>query len=410
MLDKNKRYYCEKCGRTKRCQEFYESNNKEKYPDDGCIGQCKECMTMFVNNYEPDTFLWILQEIDVPWIPDEWNKLLITYKDTASSSKSIIGRYLAKMKLIQYKDFRWADTAKLQELKEHQIEQTMKRQGFSAVQIAEQIQKSTVNMPTSENVEVPQYDPESFNGDCLSNGSPVVVETTPPPAGPSYLSAEELGLTADDQMYLGLKWGRAYRPDEWVRLEQLYKEMLDSYDIQTAGHKDTLLLACKASLKSNQLLDLGDIEGAQKAVKMYDTLMKAGNFTAVQNKTDKGEFINSISELVAICEREGFIPRYYIEQPNDKVDETIADNKAYVRSLVMGEMNLGNLIENAVKAMADQEAQEEFKDEDEELNFDDIEKELVVLDDSDFQEVQSFIDSEHDADKELLKQFEEATR
>jgi hypothetical protein len=50
--------------------------------------------------------------------------------------------------------------------------------------------------------------------------------------------------------------------------------MLDSYDIQAAGDRNTLMLACKSSLKANQLLDLGDIDGAQKATKMYDSLMK----------------------------------------------------------------------------------------------------------------------------------------
>jgi hypothetical protein len=89
-----------------------------------------------------------------------------------------------------------------------------------------------------------------------------------------------LDLTDEERIYLRLKWGKTYKPEEWVRLEQLYTEMMESYDIQAAGHIDTLKLICKASLKSNQLLDIGDIEGAQKAIKMYDSLMKSGKFTA----------------------------------------------------------------------------------------------------------------------------------
>lgn len=54
--------------------------------------------------------------------------------------------------------------------------------------------------------------------------------------------------------------------------------MCESYDIQTAGHIDTLKLICKTSLKANQLIDLGDVEGAQKMIKVYDTLMKSGKF------------------------------------------------------------------------------------------------------------------------------------
>lgn len=71
-----------------------------------------------------------------------------------------------------------------------------------------------------------------------------------------------LDLTDEERIYLRLKWGKTYKPEEWVRLEQLYTEMMESYDIQAAGHIDTLKLICKASLKSNQLLDIGDIEGA----------------------------------------------------------------------------------------------------------------------------------------------------
>jgi hypothetical protein len=50
-----------------------------------------------------------------------------------------------------------------------------------------------------------------------------------------------------------------------------------------------------------------------------------------------------------LCEKDGFIPRYYIDEPKDKVDRVLQDLQSYTRSLVMEEMNLGNLIENAVK-------------------------------------------------------------
>ena len=162
-------------------------------------------------------------------------------------------------------------------------------------------------------------------------------------------SAPELDLTPEDIVYLRLKWGKSYKPEEWVRLEQLFEEMMSSYDIQAAGHIDTLKLVCKTSLKANQLLDIGDVDGAQKMVKMYDGLMKSGKFTAAQNKAESGEYVDSISELVAICETEGFIPRFYTDGPQDKVDRTLQDLQSYTRTLVVEEMNLGNLIENAVK-------------------------------------------------------------
>jgi hypothetical protein len=91
----------------------------------------------------------------------------------------------------------------------------------------------------------------------------------------------DIDLTEEDRTYLRLKWGKTYKPEEWVRLEQLYEEMMASYDIQGAGHIDTLKLVCKTSLKANQLIDIGDIEGFQKMEKAYNSLMKSGNFTAL---------------------------------------------------------------------------------------------------------------------------------
>jgi hypothetical protein len=58
-------------------------------------------------------------------------------------------------------------------------------------------------------------------------------------------------LTEEDKNFLKIKWGKTYRADEWVALEQLYQEMMQSYDIWAAGDTNTLKLACKCSLKAN---------------------------------------------------------------------------------------------------------------------------------------------------------------
>ena len=123
MADK---YYCKNCNSTKDGENFYLSNNLEKYPE-GKVDLCKKCMTLHVDNWDPQTYLWILQEVDVPYIPDEWNKLLASYgKDRSKlTGLTILGRYLSKMKLKQYRDFRWADTEHLQDVANSKIEATM---------------------------------------------------------------------------------------------------------------------------------------------------------------------------------------------------------------------------------------------------------------------------------------------
>jgi hypothetical protein len=211
----------------------------------------------------------------------------------------------------------------------------------------------------------------------------------------------DIDLTDEDRTYLRLKWGKAYKPEEWVKLEQLYEEMMSSYDVQGAGHIDTLKLVCKTSLKANQLIDMGDIEGFQKMSKVYDSLMKSGKFTAAQNKAESGEFVDAIGQLVEICEKEGFIPRYYIDKPNDKVDETLADMKSYTKTLVYEELNLGNLIEQSIKTMMSEENKDEDEDIEEELTL----EELDTLKDEDFEEHLDFLEEEAELDEEILKRM-----
>lgn len=387
-------YYCEKCNRTMNGTEFYSSNNLEKYPNDGKFPVCKKCMTMHVDNWNPGTYLWILQEADVPYVPDEWNKLMEKYgRDPQSiTGMTILGRYLSKMKLKQFKDYRWKDTEFLQQMANNKLEQTMKRQGYDAQQIATAIEKSSITIPERE-LKEPVY--------------------APPPNAPTedYFAQQsgeveqELDLTDEDRTYLRLKWGKTYKPEEWVKLEQLYEEMMASYDIQGAGHKDTLKLICKTSLKANQLIDIGDIEGFQKMSKVYDSLMKSGKFTAAQNKAESGEFVDSIGELIELCEKEGYIERYYVEQPHDKVDLTIQDMQRYTRTLIEDETNISTMVEKALRENA-KEDEEKAKNaesdivDDADLSIEELEK---TIKDSDYADFEEFKEQESAQDNEFLQ-------
>ena len=440
---------CRKCGRFLTTDNYYLSHNP-KYPG-GRLDVCKKCITMHLDNWDPKTYIWILKEIDVPYVPSEWYDLLQSYEKNqkAVTSLTILGRYLSKMRLRQYHEYRFADTEAIQDIQDAKTRESMQARGFSAGDIEKIIYKNRgflsyiqdvetledadplrmenylieppprqekppdvqlkmrleerAKLPKQEPAPIPIYDeeemmdeeqkaemleaeliqpppkpepepepePEVEQEPVVEEVEPVIKEPEPiiepprqetviyqpdPEPEPEVIEDyfgtqepdEDIDLTDEDRTYLRLKWGKGYRPDEWVRLEQLYQEMKDSYDIQGAAHEDNLKLLCKTSLKANQLIDAQDIEGFQKISKVYDQLLKAGNFAASQNKVENGDFIDSISELVEICEREGFIPRYYISQPNDMVDETIEDMKRYTHSLIVEETNLGNLIESAI--------------------------------------------------------------
>lgn len=399
--------YCEKCKRTMDEKQFYQSNNLEKYPNGGKMNICKKCMTMHVDNWDPDTYLWILQEVDVPYVPDEWMKLLSKYGADPSklTGLTIIGRYLSKMKLKQFKDYRWKDTEFLKELNKTKTKQTMEDQGYDVQEIEKALQAQEFAVPAGE-IPMPEYNDDEVQTNSLGPvGSLAEIGSFPESADAS--DDFDSDLTDEDKLYLRLKWGKTYKPEEWIKLEKLYNEMCESYDIQTAGHIDTLKLVCKTSLKANQLIDVNDIEGFQKMSKVYDSLMKSGKFTAAQNKATEGDAVDSISEIVAMCEKDGFIPRFYNPEPNDYVDRTLQDMQSYTRSLVMDEMNLGNLIENAVKQI--ERDKEREADAEAEAASDDelLEKEL-------FEDKDSFMKDEDfqalwDLEEELAADDAEAT-
>ena len=397
MAEENKQYYCEKCNRTMGADQFYSSNNLEKYPNDGKFPMCKKCMTMHVDNWNPDTYMWILQEADVPYVPEEWDKLMAKYaKDNRKmTGMTIIGRYLSKMKLKQFCDYRWKHTEFLQELARKKREQVMKQQGYDAEQIALANERAAFAVP--QNLEIPDLKKPETNPFLATGQEDYFAEQ-------SGSAEDEIDLTDEDRIYLRLKWGKTYKPEEWVRLEQLYNDMMNSYDIQGAGHEDNLKLLCKTSLKANQLIDIGDVEGFQKMSKVYDTLMKSGKFSAAQNKAESGEYIDSVGELVAICEKDGFIPRYYLGEPNDKVDQTILDMKRYTRTLITEETNLGNLIEEAIKNNQKEDEAAAAADQDLDTGLlDDIEEIEQQLKDDDFEEYSEFLDNEEASDADLLE-------
>ena len=171
-----------------------------------------------------------------------------------------------------------------------------------------------------------------------------------------------------------------YKPHEWVLLEQDYNNMMQSFDIQDADSINTLKMICKTNLKMNQCIDENDFESYQKLSKVSEGLRKSAKFTAAQNKDKKEDFVDSIGELISICEKEGFIPRYTTDIPQDKIDATLKDMNDYIKKLVTQDLGFGQQIEDAIKKIQIQQEMNEaatkenehLADEDFETYYDDI--------------------------------------
>ena len=134
---------CRKCGRLLIPDNFYLSHREDRYPS-GRLDVCKKCITMHLDNWDPKTYLWILKEIDVPYVPSEWYDLLSAYEkdNKAVTSLTILGRYLSKMRLKQYRDYRYSDTEAIQDIQDAKTRESMEARGFSTGDIEKAIYKN----------------------------------------------------------------------------------------------------------------------------------------------------------------------------------------------------------------------------------------------------------------------------
>ena len=169
--------------------------------------------------------------------------------------------------------------------------------------------------------------------------------------------------------------------------------MEQSFDIQDADTINTLILICKTDLKMNQSIDCGDVEGFQKLSKVSESLRKSAKFTAAQNKEQKNDYVDSVGELITMCERDGFIPRFATDIPQDKVDVTLKDMNEYVHKLVTQDLGFGQQIEDALKKIQIQQQMAEREAE--------LEGNPDELIDDDYEEFYESVQEQKDLDQEI---------
>lgn len=335
---------CIKCKRTLADTKFY------TYKDGAKCELCKDCLTMHIDNWDPETFLWILEKFDLPYIESEWNIL----RDRAYAKDphkmtglSVIGKYISKMKLKQFKNYTWSDSDRLNQEANVRLqmmggsagteeEQEHIKEAYENGEISEAQYKTYIQTTAPE----PRFEQISGQIKEVGSGFPQDVE----------LIDVGADLTAEDKVYLAMKWGKMYSAADWVALEKMYNDFQNSFDIQDAATDKTLMFICKTSLKMDQALDIGDFDTYQKLSKVYDAQMKSSKFTAAQNKDEKTKQFDAIGELVAYCEKtKGAIPEYVIDTPLDIVDKVIDDLQTYTRNLITSDSGLAQQIEEYIK-------------------------------------------------------------
>lgn len=365
---------CEKCGRTKDQKMFYKYNNGQRST------MCKDCTLMHVNIWQPETFLWLLEKYDLPWLPWEWESLrekAYIKNPKKKNDTTVFGKYLALMKLKQHKGQTWADSDELQ--RQHEID--------ALSTDAEKEQLDNLYAEQFENGEITQAQYRTLVSASIQKQRDRQLQQKKQQDligkdnfynQKNYISEDQIpdltkDLTDEDKKMLLMKWGRLYTPSQWIQLQTFYNDMMNSFDIQDADTKSTLILICKNNLKMNQAIDQGDLEGYQKLARVSDTLRKSAKFTAAQNKEKTSEFIDSIGQLVDYCQKHGGqIPKFDQKVDLDIVDTIIKDLKQYTRSLVFEDPALKREIEDYLKKIKNNQQQKQDKKEAKEKGLDHV--------------------------------------
>ena len=369
---------CNKCGKTMDETSFY------TYKDGTKTELCKKCLTMHVDNFDPETFLWLLEKMDVPYIESEWNVL----RDKAFAKNpyklngmSVFGKYLSKMKLKQWKDYVWADTEKikaLQEERKHIVQMTPEEVERHERELKEKLEQGSIS--EAEYKTLASVD-EQNKALMTEYPIPVQMPTTNgggannPYQSSNFIAEEDMidlgkDLTQEDKLHLALKWGRLYQPSEWVLLEKNYLEYEKSFDLHNADLKRGTLQLCKLDLKGNQALDCGDLDGYAKIARASDALRKSLKFTEAQRKEERTSEFSCYGQIVAFAELhndEDYIPPIDLSVDRDMVDKDIRDIKNWTKTLIEDDPTIYKLIEQYIKKreiLAEMEEDQENSGED----------------------------------------------
>lgn len=361
----NDKISCERCHREFYRKDFYMDKNSNP------MKKCKQCMASMIDLNSRSTVMPILEEVDIPFIPEEWELLRSKYEYSVKDGKrtrnpkanqSVLGRYLSKMKLVQYRDLRYSDSEDF--ISKSEDREKKERQ--------EAIENFTSLLDKG-------LSPEEVLSKLTGKDEEEEEEKN-----------EKL-LTQNQMRDLRIKWGDAYEEDELLRLQTFYNEMVDSYEITSASHEDYLKNIVKTSLRMTSAIDSGDVDSFEKYSRVYDKLMKSAKFTASQVKEDE-RFIDSISEMVRLCEEQGFIPRYHIDEPQDIVDVTLRDLNNYTKNLIQNELNLDSLIEQGIEQIKLDEEKDRMED-----------KDMALFDDDEYNEEDIFKRVEEDLIEDQAK-------
>ena len=159
---------------------------------------------------------------------------------------------------------------------------------------------------------------------------------------------EELpGLAEKKRDELKKKWGYNYDDEALEYLDDLYRGLLNTQNVNGKLQKDQAEKICKISYEIDcRIKDGTDFD---KLLASYDKLVKAADFTP-KNVKNINDF-DTCGELIKWLEKTGWENGYYNNVPRDVVDETIANIQAFNQRLYTNESGIGEEITRRLEGL-----------------------------------------------------------
>lgn len=106
-----------------------------------------------------------------------------------------------------------------------------------------------------------------------------------------------------------LRWGTKYEAEQYIRLENFYKDMKDKNKIETPQEEDYLKKLAVISMKMDEELEKGNYSQAKSLGDLFSKYMADSKFRATdKSEADKTGGIRTFSSIYAEVESDDFIP------------------------------------------------------------------------------------------------------
>ena len=173
------------------------------------------------------------------------------------------------------------------------------------------------------------------------------------------------------------KWGANYDEEALNYLEDLYKGLLTTQNVNGALQIDQAQKICKLSLGIDSRIRAGD-KDVDKFLSSYDRLVKTAEFTP-KNTKNAADF-DSFAEVALWLEKRGRINKFYDGTTRDVIDETLKNIENYNQRLYVNEGGIGEEITERLQALKNSQDQENFYGIQQEYDLDEYDNAAYQLD------------------------------